>query len=169
MTLLFNSYDAYAQGTLADGRPVAVNLTEFRSQGNDGWTGQLFVQVDGMGGYTALDGSQVNFDRNLGSASAVDVPVTLQSWSWDPVSGPVTQVRQVTASVTFTGTGPVTRTNDHSPDCGDGLGNCQASVRVGAARDVAMAVIVDGVTGTGAGSMNYDHGVDSAIRTPVYG
>lgn len=172
------SRSANTEVVLADGTHARVTLGESRYGVRGEWRGQLSVETwtdcaqpfgcagSRMSGYTELTDAEVVFTRNLGSASAVDVPVTLRGGGLGPGTG---TERQVTVSVVLTGTGPVTRSVDHSDICGDtGEPGC-ISGRTSAHRDAAADVAVDGDTAAGAGSIDHLSGIDIRLPQPSAG
>ncbi|MGY1804924.1 hypothetical protein ACI78T_16715 [Blastococcus sp. SYSU D00922] len=167
------SRSANAEVVLPDGTHARVTLGESRYGVRGEWRGQLSVETwtectqpfgcawDRLWGSTELTDAEVQFTRNLGSASAVDVPVTLRGGGLGPGAG---TERQVTVSVVLTGTGAVTRSVDHSDVCGDtGEPGC-LSARTSALRDATANVTVDGVAVVGAGTIDHLSGID--VRLP---
>jgi hypothetical protein len=164
-------YYATAEMVLSDGRLASVSLSEYRGASQDGWHGSLGLSVrrdanswQAASGYAQVTDEQVDFRRNLGGASAIDIPVTLVTYGWGP-TGPTQTKEDVIVSVVFTGTGDVTRETYRGDMCGDGGRTCQ-SVRVGAHREATGELLVDGLTGTGVGSLSYGQGVD--VAAPKY-
>jgi hypothetical protein len=164
-------YHATAEAVLPDGRLARVSLGEHRGASQDGWRGYLGLDVrrdanswQAASGFAQLTDDQVEFSRNLGGASATDIPVTLVTYGWGS-TGPTQTTEDVIVSVVFTGTGDVTRDTYRGDLCGDGGRECQ-SVRVDAHRDATGQLLVDGVTGTGVGTLSYGHGVD--VAAPKY-
>jgi hypothetical protein len=169
------SYMADVEVVLPDGRHANVTLGEYRGASQDGWSGSLSLRVwsespcyggytcqTGMtSAYTGLTEDQVDFRRSLAAASATDIPVTLERWSWTPGSGMTRTEEHVTVSVQFTGDGPVERDTYRGDTCGDGGRECQ-SIRVSAHRAASASVSLGDQLVVGKGSISYGHGVDAA-------
>ncbi|RBY85460.1 hypothetical protein DQ241_14095 [Blastococcus sp. TF02A-30] len=166
------SYLAQGEVQLADGRTAQVSLGEYASRLFGPRQGSLGVSIAAPcasfpcgapeSGYAELTGAQVDFALNLGRASVSEVPVTLTSSSYGPDGWTRTE-RQVTASVTFTATGPTVRNAYSSPVCGDGSEGCR-SFRLDASRPAAVTVVIDGASSSGSGTLGYGYGLD--IGTP---
>ena len=172
------SYAAVGEAVLPDGQRVQVSLYHYRF-GSSAWQGDLVVGYPLTCSYESgpcspypprgsvqLTGDQVHFDRSLAVASVHDVPVTLESRELGPDGGYLDHATTVVVSVTFTGTGPVTRSVDHGTVCGSG-DPCLFSGRVSGVRQADVSLTVDGVTGTSTGTMYADFGVDVSNRAPV--
>jgi hypothetical protein len=169
------SYGANTEVVLPDGRHAQVYLGEYRGASEDGWRGQLSVslwsetpcwggrtcQTGRVSGYTQLTDDQADFGRNLDSASATGIPVTIGSWLYTPGVGMTRTEEQLTVSVEFTGTGQVERDTYRGDMCGDGGRECQ-SIRVDSHRGATATVSVDDQVATGEGSLSYTQGVDAA-------
>jgi hypothetical protein len=174
------SYHASTQAVLSDGRTVQISLGETRSAGQDA-RGSLYMttsrqtscpwgscQTDFAAASVELSVDQVDFDGGLRGASVTDVPVTLVRHVYDPTTYTHTQVEEnLSLSVVFTGTGPVSRSASHGTMCGDGSRECQ-SIRVEASRAAVSEVTFGDETVTGEGSLFRGHSVDAAAPKFVY-
>lgn len=172
------AYFGYSDLALPDGRQLMATLIEYRGASQNGWSGELSVEVtDGScslyscgmidsWGTATLTEAQVAFSRDLSSASSVEVPMTLftSSPSSDFLAPP--DASQVTVSVRFNGTGDVARDSYRGDLCGDGMRVCQ-SHRVGADRDATVEATFDGQSASGSGHLYYELGTDTAA--PKFG
>jgi hypothetical protein len=171
------SYSAEVQLVMPDGRHARLSLVEGRGASQDGWQGQLSInlwsetpcwgyicQSGWTSGYTELTDAQVDFDRSLASASATDIPVTLVSWEYSPETGMIEHEEQIMVSAAFTGTGPVDRATYRGDTCIDGVRECE-SIRVDSYRTATATLTVGDQVAKGAGSLHYGHGVDAAAAT----
>ena len=115
---------------LPDGRHVDAVLSEYRGASQNGWSGALSLYVtegscpddpscvtSDSWGTAILTEAQVAFSRNLDSASAVDVHMTLWTSpsSTDYLAEPTAE--QVTVSIVFSGTGAVARDSSKGDMC----------------------------------------------------
>ncbi len=164
---------------LPDGRHVDAVLSEYRGASQNGWSGALSLYVtegscpddpscvtSDSWGTAILTEAQVAFSRNLDSASAVDVHMTLWTSpsSTDYLADPTAE--QVTVSIVFSGTGAVARDSSKGDMCGDGSRVCQ-SHRMSADRDATVQFALDGQSASGPGYLNYSLGTDTAA--PKFG
>lgn len=176
--IFFAAYSGSADLALPDGHRLMATLSEYRGASQNGWSGELHVEVtdgscsedscgmiDAWGDATLTD-AQVAFSRDMDSGSAVDVPLTLYtpSSSSDLLAEPTTE--QVTVSITVTGTGAVTRDSSKGDMCGDGSRVCQ-SHRLSAQRDATVEASFDGQSASGLGHLDYDLSTDTAA--PKFG
>jgi hypothetical protein len=167
-------YNANVQVVLPDGRYVEAWMGQYRGSSADGWYREIALTVhrqqpcgsftcwtDYAFGLTTVNEDQLHFSRNLADVSLAEVPVTLESWTWDPELGGVSTSEEVAVSVQVSGTGPVDRDSYHSDMCMDGERQCR-SMRIDASRAATGAVTVDGGTATGSGLLTYGQGVDAS-------
>jgi hypothetical protein len=168
-------YSADSRVVLDDGRHATVWIGEYRGAPRDGWEREIYVsvwseytcyeiytcQTPAASGGATLTGQQVDFSRDLRQASVTDVPLTLRTWAYDPVSGYTSTEESVVVSASFTGTGEVTRNATHGDLCGDGGRTCE-SIRITANRGAEATVTLDDRTGTGSGALSYMQGIDAA-------
>jgi hypothetical protein len=174
-------YAVSGQVTLPDGRQAQYSLAEHRDAASGGWTASLYLstwtyrdcgmwqcQENLLIGQTALDADDVHFARNLSQARAVDVPVVLQSWTWSwPEGGTYTDVEEVTVSLEFTSSGPVSRSNYHGDLCSDGQTACQANSLQSSRDAVGTLTVGEQVVPTSA-SIQYMQSNETAPK-PVEG
>jgi hypothetical protein len=167
------SYTAISEVGLPDGRTVQVALSRYRID-NGSWAGYLNVLIpqpcnypdpcsSPLSAYTDLSASRVRFDRDLGTASVTNIPITLQSGSWAPDGNYTQHETPAVVSATFTGTGTITHSVDHGNVCGSG-DPCLFSGRITWTRQANVSVTFDGVTGTGTGVLYADRGIDVNSR-----
>ena len=168
-------YSADVRVVLPDGRHATAWLGEYGGPRQYEWDRELYLTVWSeytcyevhtcqgapASGLATLTADQLAFSRDLDGVSAVDVPVTLQSWSRDATGGYSSTQESVTVSVVFTGTGEVSRTTDKGKLCGDGSRECQ-SLRVSASRSATGTVTLDRQTASGEGSLSFVQGLDVA-------
>jgi hypothetical protein len=168
-------YSADVRVVLSDGRHATAWLGEFGGPRQYEPDRELYLTVwseytcyevytcqgPQASGLATLTAEQLDFSRDLRGASVTDVPVTLQSWSYDPTDGYTSTQESVTVSVVFTGTGEVSRTTEKGELCGDGSRECQ-SIRISASRGATGTVTLDGRTVSGEGSLSFVQGVDVA-------
>lgn len=172
-------YYGYTDFVLPDGRHVSAGLSNYRGASQNGWSADLSLSVTSEScpeagpcretyawGDATLTEAQVAFSRNLDGASAVDVPMTMftPSSSSDFLAPPDSE--QVTVSITFSGTGAITRDSYRGELCGDGSRVCQ-SHRIGADRDATVEVALDGQNFSGPGHLSYSLATDTAA--PKFG
>lgn len=172
----YQSFYAGLQVTV-DGRPGWASLS--RSGGPSEWQSQLFVSLpDGsctspwwclptsFSGSVQLTDDQIHLDRDLKSASSVDVPVTLTKFvGYDWETGPQYDEKTVTVSLTINGSGPLVHDTYHGDYCGEGW-PCHGT-RVGSYREGSGALTVDGTTLDGVGAIQHGLAVDAAVK-PTY-
>jgi hypothetical protein len=157
-TATLSIYYASTQVTLGDGRQVEVDVTEDRGGQDKAWSQQVTVRIGNATGITNLTGSsRVRFASDLSSASATNVPVTLQTGSYVPGSGWVTTSQKTTVSVTFTGKGSITRTTHHYTNfCSvSGDPGCTSTVK-DSSRKATATVHLGRQTGSGAGTLTFE-------------
>lgn len=168
-------YSADVRVVLSDGRHATAWLGEYGGPRQYEWDRELYLTVwseytcyevhtcqgPAASGLATLTAEQLDFSRDLSGVSATDVPVTLQTWSYDMTDGYTSTQETVTVSAAFAGTGEVSRTSDKGALCGDGSRECQ-SLRLSASRGATGTVTVDGRTGSGEGSLSFVQGLDVA-------
>ena len=108
-----------------------------------------------------LADDQIDFGRDLKSASAVAVPVRLTKFlSWDWATGPVYAEKTVSVSLIISGSGPLSHDADHGDLCQAGYA-CHGT-RVDSFREGPGVLTVDGATLEGVGVVGHGLAVDAA-------
>ncbi|MPQ97373.1 hypothetical protein GB931_05425 [Modestobacter sp. I12A-02628] len=167
----YTSYYGYASVALSDGRTAQVSLSRYRAGVRDPWRGFLYVVTTGacgsawcplVTGSLELTGDQVRVDRQLQSASVTGVALPLGAayLPGQPVGAPVT----VTASLTFTGVGALTRDTYGGKVCGSGE-PCLHSLRVDASRAATAQLTLGTLTGSGDGALTRGWSLD--VQRPI--
>jgi hypothetical protein len=177
-TYVGDSYYAWTQYQLSDGRTVSASLYASRQTPGDGWHASATIGINWStwcadrcdaptgSAYFDVPMAQTGFDRSLDLAALPERTVDLQGWRFDDGVSVPTHL-PMTVSVTFTGVGTPDRSAGHAYDwCGIGVNRCQ-SIRVDESRDAAATVTLDGVSTTTDGSLDFGHGVEAA--EPVTG
>jgi hypothetical protein len=166
VTYNFGSLYAYAYLTTTTGDVIDVNLYEHRASGGVPRAGINITIQKADGGWAfggaELDSSQVDFDRNLGQASARDVPVQIVEYvGWEP------QVTTTVLDLTFTGVGGRTNEATHDTSCLESGGGCQ-EIRVSAQRAAAVSFDTAEMNVKGDGFLTSGRAIDASVPRPAY-
>jgi hypothetical protein len=165
-----DSYYASASVPLPTGETAVATLLRYRYTGDMTWHDDVMVTLGTpCGGGQQLCGGtdhdsgevaddQVVFGADL-RAAGVTAPITLRSYD-----GATGETREISASLTFTGTGAISRTSYGSTNCAEsGEPGCH-SRREEATRAADVTVSIGNLAGTGTGTLF--HGLDMDVTPP---